>query len=187
MDNLIRFQRRKSLKSRAPSAFCSSKRVLRRLQNRTHALAWAPSLVQRMSPRCRIRQLWGKQLDHRRTILGPLSHLILPENLPMDSKPHPNPGTAVDTEDPHHPSTQPFQRKYQLYRTLTLVWWFPTGGSILILAISLKQGSLAPLLASPRLEHLTAIGLLLCHLSWWLRARRFRQLNENRIDAKFDP
>lgn len=69
------------------------------------------------------------------------------------------------------------KQKFLLYRTLSLLWVFPSLGAIVILNSNVPSRSWLEALRSPQLEDLVAIMVIACHLAMILKAYRYHRLN----------
>jgi len=72
-----------------------------------------------------------------------------------------------------------YQRKATLFRVLSLLWFFPTGGAAVILALGIARARRTAcwdeLLGGIRFEHWIALGVLAAHGAFFRLARHYRR------------
>ena len=80
--------------------------------------------------------------------------------------------------------------KADLFRMLAILWCFPSGGAVLILAMtsfSIEGGSALVALASVPLEAWLAATLLLAHPPFFWLARHYRRCEAEREETLLEP
>jgi len=97
---------------------------------------------------------------------------------PYDSSRDPETETLVD----------PIERKAYLYKMMAVLWFFPSLGAIVILALNWFSGSSEATdtqgTLSVRIEDLAAVGLLVTHGYLAIQRHRFHRLNQKRQRAR---